>query len=295
MKNTQNLLADFNESTYLQLNPDVLEAVQRGGFSSGWEHYILHGLNENRPGKPNKISKKVKLLLENNTPLPSPPPNLRVRVHGDEDLANFNKIGKVVSLDIELAIQSAAIQLDDHCSIFDFGCGCGRVLRWFHRLYENSNFYGTDIDNEAISWCRENISHIGNFSCNELYPPLPFKNEFFDFVYCISIFTHLPEDMQFVWLEELQRITKKDSFLFLTVHGEELFPKSLRDIKKKFEENGFYYFIGDGTKGLPSFYQTSFHTEKYIRNQWSKFFEIKKIIRRGIANRQDLILCVRVK
>lgn len=285
--------SDFNESTYLRLNPDVLDAVQRGDFSSGWEHYILHGWYENRPGKPNKIDKKVMQLLENDPPLPSPPPNLRVRVHGDEDLVSFNRVGKAVSINIEVAIQSASIQLGDHCSILDFGCGCGRVLSWFHKLYDTSDFYGTDIDNETISWCQQNISHIGKFICNAQWPPLPFSSEFFDFVYSISIFTHFPEDMQFSWLEELQRVTKKGGYLILTVHGTELFPIVSGEVKEKFEEKGFFYLVGDETKGLPSFYQTSYHTEKYVRSQWSKYFEIKKIIKRGIAAHQDLILCWR--
>jgi len=39
-------------------------------------------------------------------------------------------------------------------------------------------------------------------------PPMSYEDNMFDFVYSISIFTHLPEDMQFAWLQELQRITK---------------------------------------------------------------------------------------
>ena len=39
---------EYNEGEYLLLNPDVSEAVARGQFTSGIEHYLLYGFNENR-------------------------------------------------------------------------------------------------------------------------------------------------------------------------------------------------------------------------------------------------------
>ena len=38
----------YNEGEYLELNPDVAKAVKGGYFSSGIEHYLLYGFNENR-------------------------------------------------------------------------------------------------------------------------------------------------------------------------------------------------------------------------------------------------------
>jgi hypothetical protein len=56
---------------------------------------------------------------------------------------------------------------------------------------------------------------------------------------------------------------------------------------------GFYYSVGKGTDGLPDFYQTSFHSEDYIFNEWSRFYRIVRVIKRGIANYQDLVVCYR--
>ena len=39
---------EYNEGEYLLLNPDVSEAVARGQFTSGIEHYLMFGFNENR-------------------------------------------------------------------------------------------------------------------------------------------------------------------------------------------------------------------------------------------------------
>ena len=40
--------SNFNEQAYLDLNPDVAAAVQRGDFSSGLDHFGLHGRTEGR-------------------------------------------------------------------------------------------------------------------------------------------------------------------------------------------------------------------------------------------------------
>ena len=39
---------EYNEGEYLELNPDVATAVERGQFTSGIEHYLMYGFNENR-------------------------------------------------------------------------------------------------------------------------------------------------------------------------------------------------------------------------------------------------------
>ncbi len=38
------------EQAYLDQNPDVAAAVRSGKFESGWQHYLLHGIEEGRAG-----------------------------------------------------------------------------------------------------------------------------------------------------------------------------------------------------------------------------------------------------
>ena len=44
---------EYNEGDYLELNPDVAKAVKEGKYTSGIEHYLQYGFNENR-----KLSKE---------------------------------------------------------------------------------------------------------------------------------------------------------------------------------------------------------------------------------------------
>src|SRR4051812_36814105 len=39
---------NFEESGYLAANPDVAEAVRKGQFQSGWQHFEGHGRKESR-------------------------------------------------------------------------------------------------------------------------------------------------------------------------------------------------------------------------------------------------------
>ncbi len=52
MKNTE---VEFIEQDYIELNPDVKEALEKGLISSPKEHYEVFGINENR--RINKIQK----------------------------------------------------------------------------------------------------------------------------------------------------------------------------------------------------------------------------------------------
>jgi ubiquinone/menaquinone biosynthesis C-methylase UbiE len=286
----------FDESRYLQSNPDVLQAVKTGTIPSGWEHYRMFGYRENRSGVDLEVGREIKNILEileENAPETVPPPHLRKRVHGVDDISSFEQVGKTVSFDIYKIIRSASIALPTDACILDFGCGCGRIMRYFHKLYVKGEFYGTDIDKQAIAWCKEHLSYIGNFTQNENWPPLAFDEGFFDFVYSISIFTHLPEDMQFKWLEELRRVTKPGGYLLLTTHGPELLPARAKRARQKLMSAGFYYMVRFGTSGLPRFYQTAFHTEHYITSEWGRLLDINRIVKKGIAGHQDLILCRR--
>jgi ubiquinone/menaquinone biosynthesis C-methylase UbiE len=284
----------FDEARYLRANPDVLEALKAGAISSGWRHYVLSGIREHRPGVDPEVGNKVKSILdalERNAPEAAPPAHLRKRVHGSTDVSSFEHIGKMVSFDIYNAIRSASVEISPNARILDLGCGCGRIIRYFHKLYVEGKFYGTDIDREAIAWCEDNLSYIGSFVQNGKLPPLPFEDRFFDFVYSISIFTHLPEAMQFRWLEELRRVTKQGAYVLLTTHGPEVLPERAKRERDKLMRSGFYYKWGRGTGGLPLFYQTAFHTEDYIARRWGNVLEVSQIIKKGINDRQDLVLC----
>jgi len=105
-------------------------------------------------------------------------------------------------------------------TILDWGCGPGRVIRHMPDLLgEGSKVYGTDYNSKSITWCRDNLPNI-DFNLNTLEPKLPYEDGTFDFIYGISIFTHLSEEMHYKWTAELSRVLKQNGLLFLTTQGD---------------------------------------------------------------------------
>jgi len=223
--------------------------------------------------------------------LPVPPRHLQVRVVGVY-APDFLDSGWAVIADIERVLTPVGRDLRSFGTMLDFGCGCGRVLRALRaHAGSEARLHGTDIDQEAIGWCQRHWSSIARFETNDALPPTRYADDSFDLVYSISIFTHLPEDMQFAWLEELQRIVKPGGLLVLTYHGKNHYQHIPKKSLDEFSRRGFLYVDTGGTEGLPGFYQTSFHTEGYIRATWSRYFDIVDIVPVAVGSSQDAVVC----
>ncbi len=82
---------------------------------------------------------------------PLPPRPLMVRVAGTADPDWFLRAGRAGYDAI-----AAAVPLAEIASVLDFGCGCGRVTRYWHDF--PGAVAGSDLDARAIAWCRENLS-----------------------------------------------------------------------------------------------------------------------------------------
>ena len=235
---------------------------------------------------------QIRSLLElQGVNLTIPPPELQVRVSGAYDM-NFFRLGHDLGVSVESMLGLVNKGFDDFQRIFDFGCGCGRVVIPLSlRLAHPERLYGADIDPEAIQWCKSHIHGVGGFEVNPHEPPAPFEDESFDLVYGISVFTHLPEEMQFSWMQDLVRVCTKDAYLVLTFHGERHHGLVQGPLADELNEKGFVYSGQEKgtTEGLPDFYQTSFHTHDYVRERWGEYFEVLEI-RKDAVGTQDAVL-----
>lgn len=187
--------------------------------------------------------------------------------------------------------------------ILDWGCGVGRVTFPLSKLVK-SEIYACDVDPTAIAFLKnENVDFRALRS--DYDPPLPFKDAFFDLVYAFSVFTHLPEDAEAAWLEELRRITRPGGLLLLSVVGE----KSLRihhergtdkhvtwdEVKEKgvvFRSNPLHKHDPNNWPGVTGDYGLTVHHPDYIHKTWGKYFTIVDIALGG-AGGQDIVVCKR--
>ena len=224
---------------------------------------------------------------------PIPPKALQVRVAGGY-YPEFFKHGRDMLFDIENILKKQGLSVFNFDHILDFGCGCGRLLIPAGLLMPPGKLSATDIDEQAIQWLKENYIFFKDISANGFAPPMKYSDGAFDFVYSISVFTHLPEDMQHAWLKELSRIIRPGGHGVFSIAGENFFHHLVKEAsRKELREKGYFYDKGGGTDGLPEFYQNALHTHEYIKREWSRHFEIVAIFTKGIANHQDAVLVKR--
>ncbi|HKG45129.1 MAG TPA: class I SAM-dependent methyltransferase [Pyrinomonadaceae bacterium] len=206
-----------------------------------------------------------------------PPAELRYRVSSSPDAENFVTIGKTCANDIKEALLKADHELATFTRILDFGCGCGRTLVHLKDLAPHAQFDGTDIDAAAIEWCKQNLN-FATFSAGKASPPTEYPSDTFDFIYAISVFTHLDEDYQFRWLEELRRIAKPGGVLLLTVDSSLAGEKDF--VFQRSYEDGLF----------PAWYQNAFHSKKYVIENFGKYFHVMAYLPKGMNDHQDVVM-----
>jgi len=219
-----------------------------------------------------------------------PPALLRFKVRGSPSGDDFARIGQSCAADIDSALAGCGVSLATCRAILDFGCGCGGVLMWLYDRVPAAAMTGTDIDVQAIDWCRAHLP-IAQFDVNGALPPLPYRDASFDLVYAISVFTHLDETYQHRWLAELKRIIEPGGVCLLTLHGPDSWSEMTDADRTTLASDGFLFVTTHATRQLfPAWYQTAFHTRTYVEATFSKYFDILAFTPRGMVGHQDVVV-----
>ena len=171
--------------------------------------------------------------------------------------------------------------------ILDIGCGSGRMAVPLTKFLDSGSYRGFDIFPSGIKWCQKNISSkYPNFHFtladiyNKEYNPtgkiepskykFPYDDDFFDFVFATSVFTHmLPEDLDH-YFSEIKRVLKSNGKSFLTFLLLNSISLELIESKKSkitFEQNEDNFSLM--YKKIPE--HTIAYQEKYIRSIYEKY------------------------
>ena len=170
-----------------------------------------------------------------------------------------------------LADYFAKFKKTKNLSVLDWGCGPGRTVRHLPAAMPQSNtFYATDVNRKSIAWCQKHISQV-DFRTNELQPPLNFKAEQMDVVYAISIITHLSEENQLKWLQEIRRVLKSGGIFLVTSHG--LVFKTIMTDSERAQYERDEIVIRDGATEGHRVYG-AFHPPQKMREIFGKYFKI---------------------
>ena len=238
---------------------------------------------------------------------PIPPLELRSRVAASSE-AVFLWTGLVDAALVTDLYKQFAVPVAQP-KYLDFGCGCGRMTRF---LSQDPSLVvtGTDVNEALVSWCRQNLPNVESH-CNPTRPPSALPAEGFDFIYSLSIFTHLPEAVALDWLREILRLLKPGGTAAVTTHGltaldvignsaphQAMFgldPDGVRNVRTELASSGFQYLrytqnviewadAGDD-------YGNSFTASEYIYREWpTTGFEIVEFLPGRLRGWQDVTI-----
>lgn len=182
--------------------------------------------------------------------------------------------------------------------VLDFGCGWGRVIRFFLKDIDPANLWGIDCQEEVLAaaratnpWCQ--------FRLVAPRPPADLPPDSFDMIYCFSVFSHLSEDAHAGWLAEFHRLLKPGGLLVATTRPrefiatidahlktlpawwprpKEVFPDAPGTLARY--DAGEYCYSGVGGHGVlnKSFFGETCIPRGYVLKHWTKRFQFLEFI-----------------
>jgi SAM-dependent methyltransferase len=148
-----------------------------------------------------------------------PSPRLLFRSIGNTDPTWYDEGGKRGAKLVQTTIEEYIAPPLEALDVLDFGCGCGRVLRYL-AADTRLRMTGCDKDGKAVGWVNKNVLSASAAICDDL-PPLQWPAESFDVVIAFSVLTHMSEASQVLWMDELWRLIRPGGLLLVSFHGED--------------------------------------------------------------------------
>ena len=198
-------------------------------------------------------SLNIKPSPHSDVALPLPPHDLRVQVGRTDDQSFDNPTGGLVFADVP---ESA------YESVFDWGCGCGRLARQLiQQRPQPRKYLGVDLNERAISWCRENLApcapqfefqhqNVHNIGLNPSGTvevlPFPLADGSVSLFFAWSVFTHTIEDHVQFYLSEVARVLRPEG---IAITSWMLFDKQSFPMMKD-SQNAFYINARDPTNAV---------------------------------------------
>lgn len=156
---------------------------------------------------------------------------------------------------------------DKAVAVADWGCGLGRVIRFLPARHRR---FGFDCNAAAIDWCLAHVEGV-EFEAHRALPPLSAAAGAFDFVYSISVLTHLSQSAGQLWMDEIRRVLKPGGVFFFTVHGAGQI-RSLSAQERAEFALGKPIYRGKVQEGSRIY--VAYHPERFLRETLFRDFEI---------------------
>ncbi len=172
-----------------------------------------------------------------------PGPHLMNAVAGTSNREWFVNSGALAARSLEAILGQAGLSFAGFTRVLDFGCGVGRVMRHWAAV-SGPELHGTDYNPTLIKWCQTNL-RFARFQVNPLAGTMPFADEHFDFIYALSVFTHLTNAQQDFWMTEFRRLLPPGGHLLLSTHGDFFIPQIPLEAQPAYQRGERLVFGGE--------------------------------------------------
>lgn len=225
------------------------------------------------------------------TSIPLPPRELLANIQMTPWAREYLGVGRRSAESIAGQLKFARIPDSADIALLDFGCGSGRILRYFrHKAWE---LHGCDIDGDAIAWSRRALS-FARLAVSPESPPLPYGDASFDVVISVSVFTHFSPDEQRRWAEDLARVTRPGGLLILSTMGPSVLPNfphyATPADAERLDEDGSLFFRRTGAFNNSA----AFHSVGGLVDLFGSRFSLLRWLERGLDGFQDLSVFRRI-
>ncbi len=201
-------------------------------------------------------------------------------------------------------------EFNDHTKVLDFGCGWGRLIRFFIRDVSPQNLFGTDITEQDIKTCQA-TNRWASFSLNDVSPPLNYLDQSFDLIYAHSVFSHLPEALTNDWVNDFNRLLKPGGMLIFSTLKRDFFGKVAKwlhqDKLQKWQNSACIAFdnVGRhiaaydrgefcyGSVDQPNYGYAAI-PQAYIEKHWTRIFQDVQFLSQVKGCAQAMIVCKKV-
>lgn len=163
------------------------------------------------------------------------------------------------------------------CNLLDFGCGWGRLIRWFYKYIPQTQIYGVDAWQEPLN-ISLNLGVKANLGkTEEICTSLPFANVTFDIAISFSVFTHLTQRAGDVALSTIRKRIDSNGLLVISIRPAHYWREvkhiknlSVEDLIARHNQDGFAFFptLPEPPKGREVTLGAASMTLHYIEQEW---------------------------
>jgi SAM-dependent methyltransferase len=185
--------------------------------------------------------------------------------------------------------------------VLDFGCGWGRIIRYFSKDLPAENLWGSDTTESLLQFCRSALPAM-RFDHNETWPPLAHDDGTVGFLYAYSVFSHFSEPLHRAWLDEFWRVLKPGGIAAVSIRprgfiewcekqrGPDPWPDAAPFTKRMFLDSqaaldaydrGEFCYSPYNQDDPDAWWGEAVIPQAYVRREWSKRFEVMRV-RRGL-------------